>query len=225
MSLFLLVMNEGRNLLELFIATKKNMFCWVYINDHVCFIIFLFQTKIWWLSDLVEHVLLIPVVLPVILSCWIFISTSPKWTAISPPDLVSVPPPKKKKETISSSHPLISRGSSCGISFQMMGKNEFCWSISRNQCILGSVSKRVSAVTVWRLKINELTPPGVVAWCMGIGAIGQVQEAGAQGMTWGPCPRDVSGLENFEWIWMVWCIKNPQLLSFLKFHELFFDTL
>ena len=50
------------------------------------------------------------------------------------------------------------------------------------------------------LKINELTPPGVVAWCMGIGAIGQVQEAGAQGMTWGPCPRDVSGLENYEWI-------------------------
>lgn len=66
-------------------------------NDHFCFIIFLFQTKIWWLGDLVEHVWLIPVVLPVILSCWIFISTSPKWTAISPRGLVSVPPPPKKK--------------------------------------------------------------------------------------------------------------------------------
>ena len=102
---------------------------------------------------------------PVILSSWTFICTSPKWTAIPPPGLVSVPPPKKK-ETISSSHPLISSCSSCGISFQMMGKNEFCWSISRNQCILGSVSKRVSAVTVWR-QVN-LPRPNLPGWTAGL---------------------------------------------------------
>lgn len=48
------------------------------------------------------------------------------------------------------------------------------------------------------LKINEFTPPGVVAWCMGIGAIGQVQEAGAQGMTWGHVPG----------MFQVWKIMN-----------------